>query len=85
MKSECVALLLVLALCAGARPATIYVDDNAPGDPGPRDPNVSDPQEDGSTQHPFDSIQKAIDAAANGDTIVVAPGHYLSPEHLGLR
>jgi hypothetical protein len=80
MKSEWVALLLVLALCAGAYPATIYVDDNAPGDLGPSDPNVGDPQEDGSSQHPFDSVQEAIDAAANGDTIIVAPGHYLSPD-----
>jgi hypothetical protein len=80
MKSEWVALLLVLALCAGACPATIYVDDNAPGDLGPSDPNVGDPQEDGSSQHPFDSVQEAIDAAANGDTIIVAPGRYLSPD-----
>jgi len=80
MKSEWVALLLVLALCAGARPATIYVDDNAPGDLAPSDPNISDPQQDGSRQHPFDSIQEAIDAAVNRDTIIVAPGHYLSPD-----
>ncbi len=78
MKREGVALLLVLALCAGARPATIYVDDNAPGDPKPSDPNVSDPLEDGSKQHPFDGVQEAIDAATGGDTIIVAPGHYLS-------
>ena len=64
----------------GLRSATIYVDDNAPGDLAPSDPNVSDPQEDGSSQHPFDSIQEAIDAAADGDTIIVAPGHYLSAD-----
>ena len=80
MKSECVALLLVLALCAGALPATIYVDDNAPGDPAPSDPSRSDPKADGSTAYPFDSIQKAIDAAIEGDTIVVAPGRYLSQD-----
>jgi hypothetical protein len=80
MKSEWVALLLVLALCAGAKPATIYVDDNAPSDPAPSDPNVSDPLEDGSGQHPFDSVQEAIDTAVDGDIIVVAPGHYLSPD-----
>ena len=80
MKSECVALLLVLTLCAGVRSATIHVDDNAPGDLAPSDPNISDPQEDGSSQHPFDSVQEAVDAAADGDTIIVAPGHYLSPD-----
>jgi hypothetical protein len=80
MKSECVALLLVLACCAGARSATFYVDDNAPGDPRAYDPNFSDPQEDGSAQHPFDSIQEAIDRAANSDTIIVAPGRYLSQD-----
>ncbi len=78
MKSECVALLLILTLCGGARAATIYVDDNAPADPAPFDPNHSDPKADGSALHPFDSIQKAIDAAVKGDTIIVAPGQYLS-------
>jgi hypothetical protein len=78
MKSECVALLLVLSLCVGARAATFYVDDDAPGDYVAHDPNYSDPKEDGSTQHPFDDIQEAIDRAVDGDTIIVAPGHYLS-------
>jgi hypothetical protein len=48
MKSECVALLLVLSLCAGAQPATFHVDDDAPGDFRARDPAYSDPNEDGS-------------------------------------
>ena len=43
MKSECVALLLVLALCGGVLHATIYVDDNAPGDPKPRDSQCQRP------------------------------------------
>jgi hypothetical protein len=80
MRREGVALLLVLALCAGAWPAMIYVDDDAPGDVGPSDPNVGDPQEDGSKQHPFDSVQEAVDAATDRDTIIVAPGRYLSPD-----
>ncbi len=78
MRSECVALLLVLSLCAAALPATFYVDDDAPGDEWPGDPDYSDPKENGSAGYPFDSIQEAIDAAQDGDTIVVAPGHYLS-------
>jgi len=55
---------------------TLYVDDDAGGDPGPGDPTVSDPLEDGSTEHPFDSIQKAINAAFYGDTIIVRDGIY---------
>ncbi|MHC4527065.1 MAG: right-handed parallel beta-helix repeat-containing protein, partial [Planctomycetota bacterium] len=54
----------------------IYVDDDAAADPGPGDPDVSDPNEDGSGGHPFDSIQEAIDVSVDGDTIVVMPGTY---------
>src|SRR5262245_39371151 len=42
---------------------TLYVDDDAPGDPGPDEPGVSDPMEDGTAAHPFDRIQEALDAA----------------------
>jgi len=44
-------------------PATslLYVDDDAEHDPEPGDPDVSDPQEDGSVTHPFDAIQEAVD------------------------
>ncbi|MHC4636899.1 MAG: hypothetical protein ACYTBV_05255, partial [Planctomycetota bacterium] len=53
-----------------------YVDDNATWDPGPGNPDVSDPLEDGSMEHPFDSIQEAIDMIAIGGTIFVLDGTY---------
>ncbi|HEC02000.1 MAG TPA: hypothetical protein ENI81_00560, partial [Phycisphaerales bacterium] len=56
--------------------ALIYVDDDAPGDPGPANPNISDPQEDGTQAHPFDTIQEAIDAAENGYVVLVTAGLY---------
>ncbi len=37
---------------------------------------VSDPLEDGSAAHPYDSIQKAVDAARDGDTVVLRDGVY---------
>ena len=54
----------------------VYVDDNAPDDPGPDDTDISDPNEDGSKKHPFDSIQEAIQFANVGDKIIVLPGIY---------
>ncbi|MHC4429740.1 MAG: NosD domain-containing protein [Planctomycetota bacterium] len=70
--------VVVLALAPAATAQTVlYVDDDAPGDPGPGDALVSDPLEDGSPEHPFDAIQEAIDAAIDNDEIVVAPGTYL--------
>ncbi len=55
---------------------TLYVDDNAPNDSAPNDPRVSDPSEDGSSEHPYDTIQEAIDVAEHGDTVLVYPGVY---------
>ena len=53
-----------------------HVDDDAADDPAPNNSGASDPQEDGTADHPFDSIQEAIRAAADGATIVVRPGIY---------
>ncbi|MEN6578934.1 MAG: right-handed parallel beta-helix repeat-containing protein [Phycisphaerales bacterium] len=78
MKYRCVTSLLVLSALAGFVQAEIYVDDNAPNDPAPYYNKGSDANEDGSAEHPFDDIQEAIDAAVDGDTIIVAPGRYLS-------
>ena len=55
---------------------TLYVDDDAPNDPFAFNPDFSDPNEDGTSQHPFDSIQKAIDYALSSETIIVLPGTY---------
>ncbi len=54
----------------------IFVDDDAPNDPEANNPDVSDPDEDGSQDNPFDSIQEGIDAASDGNTVIVAPGFY---------
>jgi len=65
-----------------------YVDHDGPGDPSPGipgasvgEPDFSDPCENGSCDHPFDSIQKAVNAAINNiegchPTIVVLDGVY---------
>ena len=54
----------------------ICVDDDAADDPGPRDAGVSDPRENGTDRHPFDSIQEAIEVAADGACVVVRSGTY---------
>ena len=54
----------------------IHVDDDASNDPGPDDLSISDPQEDGTDDHAYDSIQEAIEQARDADTILVHEGTY---------
>jgi len=67
--------MMALTLTIQAQ-TTIYVDDDAPCDPGPGDPAVSSAFEDGSTAYPFDAIQEGLDAAGSGDTVLVKEGVY---------
>ncbi len=69
-------LLVALAVGRPAAAGTLYVDDDAPNDPAPGNPAISDPLEDGSADHPFDAIQEGINAAVAGDTVEVADGVY---------
>ena len=57
-------------------PAPIFVDNDALNDPADSDPNISDPNEDGSAEHPFDAIQEAIDYAVDGETVLILAGRY---------
>ena len=54
----------------------IHVDDDALFDPGPNDITVSDPLENGTPEHPFDSIQEGIDLATDGALVFVHDGRY---------
>lgn len=54
----------------------LYVDDDALADPGPGNAMISDPLENGTQEHPFDSIQEAMEVAATGASVVVRPGTY---------
>ena len=57
----------------------VFVDDNSTNEYawGMGIPQISDPNEDGSIQHPFDAIQEGIDAAEAGTTVLVLPGEYI--------
>ncbi len=57
-----ITLLLFAGLAIPSQAQTTwYVDDDAPNDPGPGDPDISDPLEDGTADHPFDAIQVSPD------------------------
>jgi hypothetical protein len=60
----------------GGDMSLLYVDDDALLDPGPGDLILSDPNEDGTAEHPYDSIQEAIEVAEDGHKIVVRSGTY---------
>ncbi len=75
----CRLAVLLISLCVPvsiSHAAQIHVDDDAAGDPGPGDPTISDPLEDGSPAHPFDAVQEAITAALPGDEVLLADGVY---------
>ena len=77
LRRPMVLAVLVSSLAVPAAGQSIwYVDDDAPKDPGPGDPSVSDPGEDGSPERPFDAIQEAVDASTNGDQVLVLDGRY---------
>jgi len=80
---QCPSVLLFLLAClvpvSAEDPVSqkvIHVNSNSRSDPRPGDPRVSDPYEDGTSSHPFDAIQEAIDVATDGATIFVQTGTY---------
>jgi hypothetical protein len=76
--------LCALLLAAPAATAQIFLDDDAPADPGPGDPTLSDPLEDGSLEHPFDTLAEAIAAYQHVDQILCQPGRYTGPGNGGI-
>ncbi len=54
----------------------IYLDDVIPVMPIYVDDDGGGPNEDGSWEHPYDSIQKGINTALNGETVIVRDGTY---------
>ena len=65
-----------LEMALNPPPPLWFVDDDAPNDAGLGDPNISDPCEAGSAEHPFDAVQEAVDVAFPGEIVIVLPGVY---------
>lgn len=68
----------------------VVVDDDGPFDwwqygGQPQDPQLSDPDENGSKDHPFDAIQEAINVASNGYTVLVKEGQYYGAGNREIR
>ena len=57
-------------------PHKVFVDDDGPNDPVPYNSSYSDPSEDGTYEHPFDTIQEGINVALNGELVIVREGTY---------
>jgi hypothetical protein len=57
----------------------VVVDDDAPADPVPNDPNnINYFSENGSIDFPYDAIQQAVDVAQPGFVVLVLDGEYKS-------
>jgi len=65
-----------LTVSLGSNAITFYVDNDSLLDPEPNNPDISDPNENGSGEHPYDSVQEAVDVALPGDTVILLTGVY---------
>jgi hypothetical protein len=52
----------------------LYVDDDAPSYLQVNNPQISNPDEDESYEHPCDTIQEAVNKANDGEKMLVFPG-----------
>lgn len=63
-------ILLVAVFCMSAGAGTVYVDDQP-----------SEGRGKGTKVEPYRNLQVAFDTAANGDTLFIAPGRYVSQRY----